>query len=90
MHELTAQGNNQNKKFKPKFIKAKGEDKQEIMIKVIIRIDTDQIVEIEECHLEVKLIMDKIIEEDCNMLIIIEMTLGEKILEEHKIIEVKI
>ena len=60
------------------------------MIKVIIRIDTDQIVEIGECHLEVELSMDRIIEEGHNMLTIIEMTLGEEILEECRIIEVKI
>ena len=35
--------------------------------------------------------MDKIIEEGCNMIIIIEVTLvGEEILEEYKIFEVKI
>ena len=34
--------------------------------------------------------MDKIIEEGCNMLIIIEMTLGQEILEKCKIIEVSI
>ena len=74
-----------------KFIKAKGEDKYEIiMIKVIIKIGTDQIVEIEECHLEVELSMDRIIVEGSNMLTIIEMTLGEEILEKCKIIEVKI
>ena len=38
------------------------------MIKVIIRIDTDQIVEIGECHLGVELNMDRIIEESCNIL----------------------
>ena len=30
MNKLTAQGNNQNRSFKPKFTKAKEEDKQEI------------------------------------------------------------
>ena len=60
------------------------------MIKLIIRIDTDQIVEIEECHLGVELNTDRIIEECCNILTIIEMTLEEKHLEECKIIEVKI
>ena len=48
------------------------------MIRVIIRIDTDQKVEIGECHLGVELSMDRIIEEDHNMLTIIEMTLGEE------------
>ena len=60
------------------------------MNKVIIRKDTDQIVEIRECHLQVELSMDRIIEEGPDMLITIEMTLGEKILEECKITEVKI
>ena len=60
------------------------------MIKAIIRIDTDQIVVIGECHLGVELDMDKIIKEGCNMLIIIEMTLGEEILGKCKIIEVSI
>ena len=59
------------------------------MIRVTIRIDTDQIMEIGECHLEVELSMDRIIEEGHNMLIIIEMTLGKKMLE-CKIIDVKI
>ena len=60
------------------------------MIKVIIRIGTDQMVEIEECHVGVELITDRIIEEGHNMLTIIEMPLGEVILEECKIIEVEI
>ena len=47
------------------------------MIRVIIRIDIDQIVEIGEHHLQVELSMDRILGEGCNMLIIIEMTLGE-------------
>ena len=49
------------------------------MIKVIIGIDTDQIVEIGECHLDIELNVDRIIEEGHNMLTIIEMTLGEEI-----------
>ena len=59
------------------------------MIRVIMRIGTDQIVEIGEHHLEVELSMDRIIEEDHSMLLTIEMTLGKEILEEHKIIGVK-
>ena len=46
------------------------------MIKAIIRIDTDQIVVTEECHLGVQLSMDRIIEEGQIMIIIIEMALG--------------
>ena len=39
---------------------------------------------------EVELSKDRIIEEGHNMLIIIQMTLGEEILEEHEITEIKI
>ena len=60
------------------------------MIRVIIRIDINQVVEIGEHHLEVEVSMDRIIEEDCNMLKPIEMILGENVLEECKIIEVRI
>ena len=45
---------------------------------------------IEECHLGVELSMDRIIEEDCSMLIIIEMTLGQEIIWKCKTIEVSI
>ena len=60
------------------------------MIKVKIKIDSDQTVEIGECHVEVDLSMNRIIGEGCNMITIIKVTLGEEILEEHNIIEVKI
>ena len=60
------------------------------MIRVIIRIYINQIVQIGKHDSEVEFSMDRIIDEGPNMLIIIEMTLGEKILEEHKIIEVRI
>ena len=60
-------------------------DKQEIiMIKVNISIDTDQIVEIDECHLGVEFSMDRIIEEGHNMLTFIEMTLGKETLKKCK------
>ena len=58
------------------------------MIKVIIRIDTDQIVEIGECHLGVELSTDRIIEEG-HVLTIIGMALGQEILGKCKFIEVK-
>ena len=45
-------------------------------------------MEIGECHLGIE--YDRIIEEGHNMLTIIEMTLGEEILEKHKIIKVKV
>ena len=60
------------------------------MIKIIIRIDTDQIVEIGECHLEVELRMERIIGEGHNIITIKEVNLGEEILEEGRIIEVTI
>ena len=83
MSKLIVPGNNQNKQFKPKIFKAKGEDNQEIiMIRVIIRIDIDQIVGIGELHSEVEFSTDRIIEEGHNMLIPIELILGEIILEE--------
>ena len=50
----------------------------------------DQTVVIEECHIEVELNMDKITEEGYNMIKFIEVILGKEILEEHKIIEVRI
>ena len=60
------------------------------MIRVIIKIDIDQIEEIGEHYSEVEVSMNRIIEKGHNMLILIEMTLGEKILEKCTIIEVKI
>ena len=91
MSKLTAKSNNQNKQYKPKIYHGKREDKQEIItIKAIITVDTDQIVVIGEFHLGVELSMDRIIEEGCNMLKIIEMTLGEEILVKCKIMEVSI
>ena len=46
------------------------------MIKVNIKIDTDQTMEIGECHTEVELSTDRIIEEGCNIITIIEVNLG--------------
>ena len=60
------------------------------MIRVIIKIGIDWIVEIEGYHSEVEVSTDRIIGEDHIMWIIIEMTLEQTILEECKIIEVKI
>ena len=61
-----------------------------IMIMVIIKIGIDQIAEIEGHHSEVEVNVDRIIEEDHIMSIIIEMTLEETILEKCKITDVKI
>ena len=72
-------------------IKANRENNQEIsMIKIIligeiIKIDIGQIAEIGGHQIEVKVSMNKIIEEDCVMLIIIEMIIEEIILEILKI-----
>ena len=90
MSKLTSQGTIRINSLNPRYIKAKGEDKQEIIIfRVIIRIDIDQIVEIGELHSEVEVSMDRIIEEGHNMLTPIEMILGETDLEECKIKEVR-
>ena len=59
------------------------------MIKIDINIDVDQTGAIGECHIEVKLIMDKILEEGHSMIIFIELILGKAISEECKIIEVR-
>ena len=74
-----------------RFTKAKGEDKPEnIMMKIEIKIGIDQTVEIGECHVEVDLSMDIPIEEGHSMIKIIEVTLGDDILEGHKIMEIRI
>ena len=75
MSKLTAQVGNQNRPFKQNITKVKGEDSLEIiMIKIDIQIDTDQTVEIGECHIEVQLSMDKTMEEGCIMIRIGELT----------------
>ena len=79
-----------------RYIKANREDKQEIstieiiIIREIIKISVGQIAEIEEHQTEIEVNVDKIIEEDCVVLIIIEMIIEEIISEICKIIEVKI
>ena len=90
MSKLTAQASSQNRLFKPKIYQGKGEDKEEIiMIKINIKIDTDQTVEIGECHIEVELSTYRIIEEGHSMIKIAEVILGKEILEDCKIIEVR-
>ena len=89
MSKLTAQDNSQSRPFKPKFIKVRGEDKLEIIIiKIDIKIGIDQTVVIGECHIDVRLSVDKITEEGHNMIKIIEVILGKVILRECSIIEV--
>ena len=56
------------------------------MTRLIIKIDIDQILEIEGHHSEVEVSTDRMIGEEHNMSILIEMTLGETILENCKII----
>ena len=47
----------------PKYIKVKGQNKLEIiMIKIDIKLAIDQTVAIRECHIEVELSMDEILE----------------------------
>ena len=66
----------------PRYIKADREDNQEIiMIRVIIKIDIDQIVEIEGYYSEIQVSMATIIGEGHDMSIIIEMTLQETMME---------
>ena len=82
--------------FNPRHMKVNGEDNQGIimikviMIRVIFKISIDQIAEIEGHHSEVKVSMDRIIGEEHVMSIMIEMILGETILEKCKITEDKI
>ena len=61
-----------------------------IIIKIDTKVGIDQAVVIGECHIEVELSMDKIIEEGHSMIKITEVILGKEILEEHKITEVRI
>ena len=58
-----------------------------IMTREIIRIDIDQIVKIEGHHIKVEVSIDKVIKEDCIILIHIEMIIEEITLEICKIIE---
>ena len=60
-----------------------------IMTRVIIKIDIDQIAEIEGHHSEIEVSTDRIIGEDHHMSIIIEMTLGKTVIERCIITEVK-
>ena len=74
-----------------KYIKVKGEGKLEIIIiKIDIKVGIAQTVAIGECHIEVELRMDRSMDEDHSMIKIIEVILGKEILEECKIIEVRI
>ena len=84
--KLTAKDDGPNKQFKPKIFKVKEENRQEIsmvdviMIREIIRIGIDQIVEIWEFNLVVDCNVDEIIRIDPSMNRIIEMTSEEVIM----------
>ena len=85
---MTTEEDSHSKPFKPKIYQGKRRGKQEIfminkiMIKQIIKIDTDPIVEIGEFHLVVEYNMNIIIEIDLGLIRVIEETLGEETLEE--------
>ena len=94
--KLKIQDNNQNKQFKPKIYhsKWKGQPRnlhnQIIMVREIIKVNIGEILEIEEHQVEIEVSLDKILEDDCIMVITIEMIIEEIISEICKIIEVKI
>ena len=95
MSKLTAQDDDQIKHLKPKYIKAKGEDRQIIsmiatMVREIIKIDIGQIVEMGECHSVVEYNMDRIIGTDHGIIRTVEVILKEEICNQIRIIEVKI
>ena len=92
---MTTKINNLNQKY----IKAKGEDRQEIsmltaMVRETVRIDIGQIMERGEYHSVVEYNMDRIIGTDQGIIRTIEVILEEKILKEIsdqiRITEVKI
>ena len=89
--KLIAQGSSQNRPLKPKNYQGKAEDKLEIIvIKIDIKVGIDKTAVIGECDIEVEVSRDKITDEGHNMSKIIEGILGKDILEEHRIIEVRI
>ena len=61
-----------------------------IIIKIDIKVGIDQRVVIGECHIEVELSMDSILEEGYSMIKITEVILGKEIFKECKITEAKI
>ena len=80
MRKLTAQYYDSIKQFKPKIYKGKRRG-QTIMVKEVIKIDIEQIVEIKELSLVVEYNMDKIIEIVLGLIRTIGMILEEEILE---------
>ena len=95
MSKLTAQDDDQIKQFKPKYIRAKGEDRQEIstitaMVREIIKIDIGQIVDVGEYHSVAEYNIARIIETDQGIIKTIEVILEEEISNQIRITEVKI
>ena len=92
--KLTAQDDDQNKKFKPKIYTPTQFFMITAMVRKIIKIDIDQIVEIGEYDLVAEYNMDRTVEKDQGIIRIIEVTLEGEILEgmsnQIGIIEVKI
>ena len=89
--KLPAQGDSQNRPFKPKMYqeKRKGQTRN-YCNQDRYQGSIDQTVVIGECHVEVELSTDKIIEEGHSMIRITEVILEKEILEKCKITEVRI
>ena len=88
MSKLTIQDNSQNKQFKPKIYQGKRRGQTETfmiditIMREIIKIGIDQIVEIGEYCLVKEYNMERIIEIALGIIRIIEMILGEELLGE--------
>ena len=91
MSKLAAQGSSQNRPFKPRIYLGKRRGQLDsTVIQIDINIGIDQTVVTGECHKEVEVSMDKITEECHSIIKIVEMILEREVLEEYKIIEVRI
>ena len=92
MNILTTHNDNENKQFKPRICqnKFRGQPRnfypQNNYDQRNYQIDIGQIAEIEELQAEIEVSMERIMEEDCFMLISIETIIEEIISEIHKII----
>ena len=81
MGKLTAWGDNWNKQFKPKIYQVRWRRQSNFfMTRVIFNIDIEWIAEIEGHHSDVEVSTDRIIGEDYDISILIEMNLGETII----------
>ena len=81
MSKLTPQDDDKIRNLILKYIKAKGEDTQDIFMIEIIKIDIGQIVEIGEYHSVVEYDMDRITETNQGIIRTIRVILEEEILE---------